>query len=133
MTQCCCGPASQRGERSICPVDGSLGEPVRRLTVAAQMRGPLPPKQEFWLCPSRDCGVVYFGSEGTTVTTDEVHEIPLRRWRKTEEPRAEGPPGTRLEFLRAVLARWYNILSHNDLKRTKKIGGNALWGLGPPV
>jgi hypothetical protein len=76
MTCSCCGPSSETLERADCPEDGSTGELVKRLTVAAQMRGPVPPKQEFWLCRSPDCSVVYFGSEGTTVTVDQVHEIP---------------------------------------------------------
>ena len=76
MTSSCCGPSSDAPERAVCPEDGSTGDPVKRLTVAAQMRGPVPPRQEFWLCRSPDCSVVYFGSEGTTITTDQVHEIP---------------------------------------------------------
>jgi len=76
MTCSCCGPSSETPERAVCPEDGSKGDPVKRLTVAAQMRGPVPPKQEFWLCRSPGCSVVYFGSEGATVTTDQVHEVP---------------------------------------------------------
>ena len=61
---------------AVCPADGAKGDPVKRLTVAARIKVPVPPAQEFWLCRSPDCGVVYFGSEGTTITTDQVHEIP---------------------------------------------------------
>jgi hypothetical protein len=76
MTCSCCGPSSETPDRAICPADSSIGEPVKRLTVAAQIQGPVPPKQDFWLCRSPDCRVIYFGSEGTTVTIDQVHEIP---------------------------------------------------------
>ncbi len=76
MTCSCCGPSSETSEHAVCPADGSTGDPVKRLTVAAQMKGPVPAKQEFWLCRRPDCRVVYFGSEGTTVTTNQVHEIP---------------------------------------------------------
>jgi len=76
MTCSCCEPSLETPERAICPVDGSNGVLVNRLTVAAQMRDPVPPKQEFWLCRSPDCTVVYFGSAGTTVTLDQVHQIP---------------------------------------------------------
>ena len=76
MTRSCCEPSSGIAEGAVCPEDGSIGDPVKRLTVAAQMRGPVPPKQEFWLCRSPECEVVYFGSAGSTVTVGEVHEVP---------------------------------------------------------
>jgi hypothetical protein len=36
----------------------------------------VPPKQELWLCRGPACSVVYFGSEGTIITTDQVHVTP---------------------------------------------------------
>jgi len=76
MTCSCCGPSSGAAEKAVCPKGGSVGDPVKRLTVAAQMRGAVPPKQEWWMCRSPKCEVIYFGSAGSTVTVDEVHEIP---------------------------------------------------------
>ena len=76
MTCSCCGPPSGTAEKAVCPQDGSVGDPVKRLTVAAQMRGAIPPMQGWWMCRGPGCKVVYFGSAGSTVTVDEGHEIP---------------------------------------------------------
>ena len=50
--------------RRPCPVNGFPGKPVGWLTVAALTVGPVPAKQEFWLCCDPACPAVYFSDSG---------------------------------------------------------------------
>lgn len=59
-----------------CPVSGFPGERVEWLTVAALTAGPVPPRQEFWLCRDPACDAVYFGSAGATVSRAELTVEP---------------------------------------------------------
>ena len=60
----------------ICPASGTKGQPVGFRTVAALTSGPLPPHQDFWLCRETGCEIVYFGSEGATLTSANLHVEP---------------------------------------------------------
>ena len=71
----CCAP-NKATFTGVCPVSGTRGTSVKLLTVAAQIKGPLPPQQEFWLCEEPDCEVVYFGSHGATFTVADLHVEP---------------------------------------------------------
>lgn len=64
MESCCevhppttCGPTK-------CPVCGSLGKPVKRLTLGAllkpEARARIPAQEEFCFCRTAECEVVYF-------------------------------------------------------------------------
>lgn len=71
MSTDCCAPdaepsaqATDETECHKCPIDGSVGSPVKLTTVAAQVRAVLPDAQSFRLCRQPDCDVVYFGSRG---------------------------------------------------------------------
>lgn len=81
MSRCCDATASScpidpPAEASRCPADHSRGKPVDWLTVAALSRGPVPPRQRFWLCGSPGCEVVYFGERGARLGTPEINVRP---------------------------------------------------------
>ena len=59
-----------------CPVDGSAGQSVRYITVAAMTCGPVPRNQDFWLCNGAECEVVYFDSGNATITREQVRAMP---------------------------------------------------------
>ncbi|MBI4445429.1 MAG: hypothetical protein HY645_05910 [Acidobacteria bacterium] len=46
------------------------------LTVAALTSGPVPPRQNFWLCRDSDCDVVYFGEEGYLLRIADLRMVP---------------------------------------------------------
>lgn len=78
MTADCCAvtaahdtPASGR-----CPLDGAAGSPVRLITVAAQVRCELPEPQEYRVCRSAGCPVVYFGSMGAVLRVEDLWVAP---------------------------------------------------------
>jgi len=71
---CCAAAASPAGAR--CPVSGAAGKRVDWLTVAALLRGVVPPRQELWLCPDPRCQVVYFGAAGTLVEAGDLTVAP---------------------------------------------------------
>jgi hypothetical protein len=74
MKICCCD--FDAPDQSWCPVDGAKGEPVKKVTVAAMALGPVPADGSFFVCRSSSCSVVYFGSDGTVLTTDQVRMVP---------------------------------------------------------
>ncbi len=78
MSGDCCAvsqePAGAAGDR--CPADGALGVAVNFTTVAAQLRGPIPEPQNFRVCRSKDCEVVYFGSRGTQFRATDLWVAP---------------------------------------------------------
>lgn len=78
MSGDCCAvsqePAGAAGDR--CPADGALGVAVNFTTVAAQLRGPIPEPQNFRVCRSKDCEVVYFGSRGTQFSATDLWVAP---------------------------------------------------------
>lgn len=59
-----------------CPVSGSPGEPVAWRTVAALTVGPIPPRQDYWLCRDPQCELVYFGASGVRVSLSELRVRP---------------------------------------------------------
>ncbi len=63
-------------EPAVCPEGGARGTSVAWLTVAALVRGRVPPKQVFWLCREPSCQVVYFGSEGTALRAEDLGVSP---------------------------------------------------------
>ena len=67
---------TERGSVESCPVSTTAGERVEWLTVAALAIGPVPARQEFWLCRDPSCDVVYFGEGGTLVRRAELHADP---------------------------------------------------------
>ena len=44
--------------------------------MAALSRGPLPPKQKFWLCAEPDCRVIYFGDAGAVLEVEQLYVEP---------------------------------------------------------
>ena len=58
-----------------CPVNGFPGSPVGWLTVAALTSGPVPAKQDFWLCRDPACPAVYF-SESDAISAQELRTEP---------------------------------------------------------
>jgi Zinc binding domain len=60
----------------LCPASRHPGQPVAWRTVAALAQGPLPPRQDFWLCGDPGCEVVYFGAAGARVTLPEMRVRP---------------------------------------------------------
>lgn len=79
---CCSGREANpttpnaKSNPSCCPVDGAVGKSVDWLTVAALSHGAVPERQHFWLCPSQDCEVVYFGEHGARIPIAELHVQP---------------------------------------------------------
>ena len=72
-----CSPSQPTSDQARpCPVSGFSGEPVAWLTVVALTAGPVPPKQEFWLCRDPACDVVYFGSLEALISTRELRTEP---------------------------------------------------------
>lgn len=47
-----------------CPGNGWQGRAVEWRTVAALAAGPIPQRQDFWLCLDRGCDIVYFSAGG---------------------------------------------------------------------
>ena len=76
MSGSCCEIPSMPKSAGECPESGSLGKPVEWLTVASLASGPVPPRQDFWLCRDPDCSVVYFGAEGALRTAEDLHVTP---------------------------------------------------------
>lgn len=80
MESCCelhppttCGPAP-------CPACGSLGKPVKRLTLGAllkpEARARIPVQEEFCFCRTADCEVVYF-ADGQALFQKENLAVPV--------------------------------------------------------
>jgi hypothetical protein len=59
-----------------CPANGFPGKPVGWLTVAALTAGPVPAKQELWLCRDPACPVVYFSEGGGVISVQELRTEP---------------------------------------------------------
>lgn len=76
MENICCNPDEEDEREGVCPNSGTKGQPVTWRTVAALVRGPLPPRQEFWLCLDPGCEIVYFGSVGTRIPVRGLHIEP---------------------------------------------------------
>lgn len=79
MSESCCSSSSSETSSEVssaCPQDRSAGQPVDWTTVAALSKGRVAPRQEFWLCKSPVCDVVYFGALGDVIRMDEMHVAP---------------------------------------------------------
>jgi hypothetical protein len=76
MTTTACDSKTDHAETHSCPVSGFPGEPVEWLTVAALASGPVPSRQEFWLCRDPACETVYFGSAGALLERAELTVQP---------------------------------------------------------
>ena len=59
-----------------CPASGTAGVAVGWVTVAAQLRVPLPPKRSFFLCKDPACPVVYFSDQGAPFEREALHVDP---------------------------------------------------------
>jgi hypothetical protein len=70
---------------SSCPACGCRGQSVEYTTVASLALGPVPARQEFWLCRDRDCETVYFGDARARLRVAEVRFLPAF---KSESPDA---------------------------------------------
>jgi len=73
---CCSIPSAEGGATARCPGSGTEGTAVEWTTVAALIRGPVPPRQDLRLCRDRDCEVVYYGTAGARITVDELTVRP---------------------------------------------------------
>lgn len=82
MSSRCCPGKTDGANTSRCPVSGSPGVAVDRLTVKALLTESalqdLRPG-EYRFCPDASCEVVYFGAEGDRFTTADVR-VPV--WQK---------------------------------------------------
>jgi hypothetical protein len=76
MSDNCCKIPAQPDVARECPSSGTVGKPVDWLTVASLVRGPVPPRQEFWLCRDPDCQIVYFGSAGEVLEASRLRVTP---------------------------------------------------------
>lgn len=76
MSEACCEVPSANEDRSICPANGVAGRPVDWTTVAALTTGRVPPKQEFRLCRTAGCEVVYYGAAGSVLTVGDLSVRP---------------------------------------------------------
>ncbi len=76
MTACDDTAPGAASDGFACPADGSPGQLVRALTVAANVRGPMPAPQRFKICCSRDCEIVYFGDAGDAFSVGDVDTVP---------------------------------------------------------
>jgi hypothetical protein len=82
MSSCCCPGAIDGGSPSVCPVSGSAGVAVDRLTVKALLvENALGRLQsgDYRFCPDAACRVVYFNETGHHFFTDDVR-VPV--WQK---------------------------------------------------
>ena len=82
MSSCCCPGMIDEASTSRCPVSGSPGAAVDRLTVKAlvtesAMQHLRPGEYRF--CPDASCEVVYFSVDGDRFTTADVR-VPV--WQK---------------------------------------------------
>lgn len=75
-TEGSCTTTAETSDPSLCPVDRSTGKPVDWLTVAALSRGPVPARQQFRICRSPRCEVVYFGERGVRLGAAELRVEP---------------------------------------------------------
>lgn len=75
--QRCCNVPGGQSDR-FCPACGERGTPVDWLTVAAFVSGPLPPADNYRLCKTADCQVLYFGSDpgGARIFVDRARVRP---------------------------------------------------------
>jgi len=76
MSEACCSVTPSEARGSSCPASGFEGRPVAWTTVAALVKGRVPPKQEFRLCRDSECDVVYYGSTGTLLSASELGVQP---------------------------------------------------------
>ena len=76
MSEASCSVTSSEAGGSSCPASGFEGKPVDWTTVAALVKGRVPPKQEFRLCRDAECDVVYYGSEGTVLSAGQLNVQP---------------------------------------------------------
>jgi len=83
MSDCCAVQPAQA--LTCCTACGRDGQVVERATVAALILGPVPERQNFWLCRSPDCGVAYFGDRGAQLGVSELRFLPAF---KSESPEA---------------------------------------------
>jgi hypothetical protein len=82
MSNCCCPGKTDEASTSCCPVSGSEGVAVDRLTVKALLtENALRRFQpgEYRFCADAGCAVVYFTADGRQFTTAEVR-VPV--WQK---------------------------------------------------
>src|SRR5882724_247453 len=82
MSNCCCPGKTDEASTNRCPVSGSPGVAVDRLTVKAlltanALRHLYPGAYRF--CPDAGCPVVYFTADGRQFTTADVR-VPV--WQK---------------------------------------------------
>jgi len=61
---------------SACPGCGGTGPTVPHETVAALTHARVPARQQFRICRSPDCPVVYHGDGGTVRTLEDLHVRP---------------------------------------------------------
>jgi hypothetical protein len=82
MSSCCCPGKIDEVSTSRCPVSGSPGAAVDRLTIKALLTESALQRLrpgEYRFCPDASCEVVYFGAEGDRFTTGDVR-VPV--WQK---------------------------------------------------
>lgn len=79
MSECCSVFQPSRTQK-ICPVDGSLGQPVQPITLKSLLSpaalAHFEPQQSYSFCSSPACEVVYFSPQGQTFTTADV-KVPV--------------------------------------------------------
>ena len=76
MSESCCSIPVVEGNAARCPASGFEGRPVDWTTVAALAIGPVPPRQDFRLCRDPECEVVYYGSAGAVLRTEDLNVQP---------------------------------------------------------
>ena len=72
----CCSVTRTDGGAAKCPASAFPGKPVDWMTVAALTHGRVPTKQEFRLCRDAECETVYYGSDGTILTGNDLNVQP---------------------------------------------------------
>lgn len=88
MSDDCCGNQSagdQAGGVPSCPACGCRSQSVKWVTVAALILGPVPVRQNFWLCRNPDCELAYFGDSGARFGVSELRFLPAF---KSQSPEA---------------------------------------------
>lgn len=54
--------------------------------MAALVSGPVPRRQNFWLCKDADCDAVYFGEDGHLVRIVDLRVVPGFKRKSRERP-----------------------------------------------
>ena len=76
MSEACCSVTRTDDGAAKCPASAFPGKPVHWTTVAALTHGRVPTKQEFRLCRDAECEIVYYGSDGTILTGNDLNVQP---------------------------------------------------------